>query len=120
MTFVAYFLIIFHAEVILKSLSVGICGSDVHVSDLLHIDLPHVLPDVILSPTRDTKYWCHGGIGDFIVKSPMILGHETSAEVHEVGEGVRDLKAGDIVAIEPGICCDVQSTAHNDAMLLTH
>jgi L-iditol 2-dehydrogenase len=35
----------------------------------------------------------------------MILGHETSAEVHEVGEGVTHLKPGDIVAIEPGVPC---------------
>ena len=36
---------------ILHYLSVGICGSDVH-------------------------YWTHGAIGDFIVKAPMVLGHE--------------------------------------------
>ena len=36
---------------ILHHFSVGICGSDVH-------------------------YWTHGAIGDFIVKAPMVLGHE--------------------------------------------
>ena len=36
---------------ILLDFSVGICGSDVH-------------------------YWTHGAIGDFIVKAPMVLGHE--------------------------------------------
>jgi threonine dehydrogenase-like Zn-dependent dehydrogenase len=67
-------------EVILKSLSVGICGSDVH-------------------------YWTHGGIGHFQMTGPMILGHETSAEVIEVGEKVFNLKVGDIVAVEPGTPC---------------
>jgi threonine dehydrogenase-like Zn-dependent dehydrogenase len=49
---------------------VGICGSDVH-------------------------YWQHGGIGDrFIVTGPMLLGHECSAVVIKVGEGVSHLKVG--------------------------
>jgi len=67
-------------EILLKTLSVGICGSDVH-------------------------YWTHGAIGDFVVKAPMILGHETSAQVEDVGEGVTNLKRGDMVAIEPGTSC---------------
>src|SRR4028119_2205402 len=57
---------------------VGICGSDVH-------------------------YWQHGRIGDFIVESPMVLGHECSGTVVEVGAGVTGLKVGDRVAIEPGV-----------------
>ncbi|XP_023209882.1 sorbitol dehydrogenase-like [Centruroides sculpturatus] len=60
--------------------SVGICGSDVH-------------------------YWQNGKIGDFIVNSPMILGHESSGTVVKVGEGVTHLKLGDRVAIEPGVPC---------------
>ncbi|KAI8478481.1 hypothetical protein Bbelb_435110 [Branchiostoma belcheri] len=60
--------------------SVGICGSDVH-------------------------YWVHGAIGDFVVRAPMILGHEASGTVSEVGEGVTHLKVGDRVAIEPGVPC---------------
>lgn len=35
----------------------------------------------------------------------MILGHETSAHVIAVGEGVTHLKAGDRVAVEPGVPC---------------
>ncbi|XP_038640194.1 sorbitol dehydrogenase-like isoform X1 [Scyliorhinus canicula] len=65
-------------EVLLKIDSVGICGSDVH-------------------------YWQNGGIGDFILKKPMVLGHEASGSVSKVGSEVRHLKAGDRVAIEPGI-----------------
>lgn len=64
-------------EVLLRMHSVGICGSDVH-------------------------YWQHGRIGDFIVKKPMVLGHEASGTVVKVGSLVKHLKAGDRVAIEPG------------------
>lgn len=67
-------------EVLLRIHSVGICGSDVH-------------------------YLVNGCIGDFIVKAPMVLGHESSGVVAEVGEGVKHLKPGDRVAIEPGIPC---------------
>ena len=48
---------------------VGICGSDVH-------------------------YWQHGAIGDFIVKAPMILGHEAAGVVSKLGEGVTSLTVG--------------------------
>lgn len=60
--------------------SVGICGSDVH-------------------------YLRKGRIGDFIVKSPMVLGHETSGTISAVGEGVTHLEVGDRVAVEPGYPC---------------
>ncbi|XP_067871299.1 sorbitol dehydrogenase-like [Heterodontus francisci] len=65
-------------EVLLKIHSVGICGSDVH-------------------------YWQHGKIGDFVVKKPMVLGHEAAGTVHKLGAGVQNLKIGDRVAIEPGV-----------------
>lgn len=60
--------------------SVGICGSDVH-------------------------YLAHGRCADFILKKPMIIGHEASGIVHEVGKSVKNLKVGDRVAIEPGESC---------------
>lgn len=60
--------------------SVGICGSDVH-------------------------YYTHGRIGDFIVKAPMVMGHEASGLVVGLGEGVTNLQVGDRVAIEPGVPC---------------
>jgi len=67
-------------EVLVKIRSVGICGSDVH-------------------------YLVHGRIGDFIVKSPMILGHESSGVVEEVGSSVTNLKKGDRITLEPGVPC---------------
>lgn len=67
-------------DALIQTLAVGICGSDVH-------------------------YWLHGSIGPFVLKKPMILGHETSGRVVEVGENVKNVKIGDIVAIEPGISC---------------
>ncbi|ESP05658.1 hypothetical protein LOTGIDRAFT_208637 [Lottia gigantea] len=67
-------------QVQLSMKDVGICGSDVH-------------------------YWTHGAIGDFIVKAPMILGHEAAGVVCKLGEGVTTLKVGDRVAIEPGVPC---------------
>lgn len=57
---------------------VGICGSDVH-------------------------YYQHGSIGPFVVKEPLVLGHEASGVISEVGAEVKNLKVGDRVCMEPGI-----------------
>ncbi len=66
------------SEVKIAIHTVGVCGSDVH-------------------------YYTHGRIGPFVVNHPMVLGHEASGTIVEVGEGVRHLKAGDRVCMEPGI-----------------
>ncbi|HEY7747857.1 MAG TPA: NAD(P)-dependent alcohol dehydrogenase [Aestuariivirgaceae bacterium] len=58
--------------------TVGVCGSDIH-------------------------YYTHGAIGPFVVREPMILGHEASGVVIEVGADVSELKPGDRVCMEPGI-----------------
>lgn len=58
--------------------TVGICGSDVH-------------------------YYTDGRIGPFVVKEPMILGHEAAGIVIETGANVTTLKVGDRVCMEPGI-----------------
>jgi D-xylulose reductase len=58
--------------------TVGVCGSDVH-------------------------YYQHGAIGPYVVNEPMVLGHEASGTVVEVGSEVTHLKAGDRVCMEPGI-----------------
>lgn len=65
-------------DVRIKIANVGVCGSDVH-------------------------YYKHGRIGDFVVKEPMVLGHEASGVVTEVGSAVTHLKVGDRVCMEPGI-----------------
>lgn len=68
-------------QVLIKIDYVGICGSDVH-------------------------YYEHGRIGDFVVKEPIILGHECSGTVVEKGEGVKNLRVGDRVVPEPGYACN--------------
>lgn len=57
---------------------VGICGSDLH-------------------------YYLHGAIGPFVVREPMVLGHEGSGQVVAAGRNVSHLKPGDRVCMEPGI-----------------
>lgn len=58
--------------------TVGVCGSDVH-------------------------YYTHGKIGPFVVTEPMVLGHEASGTISEVGSDVAHLAVGDRVCMEPGI-----------------
>ena len=44
-------------------------------------------------------------IAHFVVKEPMVIGHECAGVIEEVGSGVKHLAAGDRVALEPGISC---------------
>jgi D-xylulose reductase len=77
-------------DVRIKMNTVGICGSDVH-------------------------YYTHGKIGNFVVKEPMILGHEASGTIIEAGKNVKTLKAGDRVCMEPGVP-DLRSRATLEGM----
>eukprot|EP00953_Heterococcus_sp_UTEX-ZZ885_P008258 4956-Heterococcus_DN1.PRE.5 len=81
-------------EVRIRVGAVGICGSDVH-------------------------YLKHMQCGSFVVKKPMVIGHEsagilltcstrhsyTTVRTTEVGPGVTHLSVGQRVAMEPGIPC---------------
>lgn len=58
--------------------TVGVCGSDVH-------------------------YYTHGAIGSYVVRAPMVLGHEASGTIVEVGANVETFKVGDRVCMEPGV-----------------
>lgn len=40
-------------------------------------------------------YWQRGRIGDFILKSPIVLGHESSGTIVEIGKAVKNVKIGD-------------------------
>lgn len=53
----------------------------------------------------DMALFANGYIGESVVDGPMVLGHEASGTVVEVGSAVTDLKPGDRVALEPGVPC---------------
>lgn len=48
----------------------------------------------------------HGRNGDFALRSPLVLGHESGGIITALGSNVPShLKVGDRVAIEPGAAC---------------
>jgi L-idonate 5-dehydrogenase len=67
-------------EVRLRLATGGVCGSDLH-------------------------YYNHGGFGTVRLKQPMILGHEVSAYVEQLGEGVEGMSVGELVAVSPSRPC---------------
>lgn len=84
---------------------------DVRIED---VDVPEIGPrDVLVRVRRvgicgsDVHYYSHGRIGPFVVEKPLILGHECSGDVIEVGESVKGIKVGDRVVIEPGFTCGI-------------
>lgn len=58
----------------------GICGSDLH-------------------------YYNNGGFGTIRIKEPMTLGHEVAGRISSLGEGVKGLAVGDLVAVNPSQPC---------------
>lgn len=68
------------SQVLVKIEYCGICGSDMH-------------------------FFQNGAIGTRKAPPNFILGHECAGTVIETGENVRTLKAGDRVALEPGVPC---------------
>ena len=63
-------------QVLIRVHTGGICGSDLH-------------------------YYHQGGFGAVRIKAPMVLGHELSGVVVEIGAAVTGLKPGLRVAINP-------------------
>ena len=68
-----------------------------------------VSPLAVLHPQLLTRvpvhYYAHGRNGDFALKAPLVLGHESAGIVTAVGPGVKHLVPGQRVAIEAGVYC---------------
>lgn len=67
-------------EVRVRTAFGGICGSDLH-------------------------YYHRGAVGDFAVRQPMVLGHEVSGTVVEVGSDVSGIAPGQKAALDPSRAC---------------
>ena len=67
-------------EVLIAPRATGICGTDLH-------------------------YYQNGKNGVFVVREPLILGHEAAGEVIKIGSAVSNLKPGDRIAVEPQLSC---------------
>src|SRR6478672_2691707 len=63
-------------DVLIRVSSVGVCGSDTH-------------------------YYRHGRVGSFVVRQPLVLGHEAAGTIVGVGAGVHRSRIGERVSIEP-------------------
>lgn len=67
-------------QVLVRVGSVGVCGSDVH-------------------------YYRHGRVGEFVLRQPLVLGHEAGGAVVATGPDVDPARLGQRVALEPGVGC---------------
>jgi len=67
-------------EVLVRLGAGGICGSDLH-------------------------YYFEGRNGSFVIREPLIPGHEASGVVALVGAGVTRVKEGDKIAVSPSHAC---------------
>jgi L-iditol 2-dehydrogenase len=67
-------------EVLVRMMSVGICGSDIH-------------------------YYQEGKIGSQVVQYPFTVGHEGSGIIEKVAKSVTRIKPGDRVAVDPAMPC---------------
>ncbi|KAH9679862.1 Sorbitol dehydrogenase [Citrus sinensis] len=70
-------------DVLVRMKAVGICGSDVHYLKTLRC-------------------------ADFVVKEPMVIGHECAGVIEKVGSEVKTLVPGDRVALVPGDRVDLE------------
>jgi L-idonate 5-dehydrogenase len=55
----------------------------------------------------DLHYWRHGGVGDFLLREPMVLGHEVVGTVVAYGAGAEGPAPGTPVAVYPATPCGV-------------
>jgi L-idonate 5-dehydrogenase len=67
-------------QVLIRLGAGGICGSDLH-------------------------YYFEGRNGSFVIREPLIPGHEASGVVAKVGPGVTRVKPGDKIAVSPSHAC---------------
>lgn len=67
-------------EVLIRVLATGICGSDLHPYET-------------------------GAIGSTTLGAPLVLGHEFSGVVEQLGAGVENLSVGTRVAVDPAWVC---------------
>jgi L-iditol 2-dehydrogenase len=66
-------------EVLVRVKACGVCGTDIHIFN--------------------------GESGSAEVRPPVVIGHEFSGVVEQVGEGVRTIREGDHVTIDPNRSC---------------
>ncbi|HEY2862135.1 MAG TPA: L-idonate 5-dehydrogenase [Casimicrobiaceae bacterium] len=67
-------------QVLIRLGAGGICGSDLH-------------------------YYYEGRNGSFVIREPLIPGHEASGVVARIGPGVTRVKVGDNIAVSPSHAC---------------
>ncbi len=67
-------------QVLVRLGAAGICGSDLH-------------------------YYFEGRNGSFVIREPLIPGHEASGVIAAIGPGVTRVKVGDKVAVSPSHAC---------------
>jgi L-idonate 5-dehydrogenase len=67
-------------QVLIRLGAGGICGSDIH-------------------------YYFEGRNGSFVIREPLVPGHEASGVVAKIGEGVTRVKPGDRIAVSPSQAC---------------
>ena len=101
-----------------------------HAPRDLRID---TLPDGELGPTQlrvkvayggicgsDLHYFQHGGFGTVRIKHPMVLGHEVSGVISEVGTAAQSFAVGQHIAVSPsrpcGQCRYCQKGHHNQCL----
>lgn len=76
-------------EVLIRVGACGVCGSDIH--------------SIASKPDGYMQYNCH-------TRLPVILGHEFSGEIVQVGKDVKNYRVGDLIAVEQIHYC---GTCHN-------